>query len=77
MEVCRQFQQQGINRYGLEVALEAALKSGQEDMAWTLLGAMKESGVALREHYFWPLFHLKAMDQEAVGECGCGVMVWL
>ncbi|KAG0702083.1 Leucine-rich PPR motif-containing protein, mitochondrial [Chionoecetes opilio] len=64
VEVCHRLQKEGINGFPLQVALEHALRERWEELAWVLLRAMKEAGLPLREHYFWPLLHLKAIDQQ-------------
>lgn len=64
MEVCHRLVKEDINRFALQVALEHALKERWEELAWVLLRAMKEAGLPLREHYFWPLLHNKAIAQE-------------
>ena len=71
VKVCHHLEKEGINQYALQVALEYALRDQWEELAWVLLKAMKEAGVPLREHYFWPLLHLKAIAQEPAGGCIC------
>ncbi|MPC14704.1 Leucine-rich PPR motif-containing protein, mitochondrial [Portunus trituberculatus] len=69
VDVCRRLQEEGINQFSLQVALEQALRERWEELAWVLLRAMKDVGLPLREHYFWPLLHLKAIAQEPVRMC--------
>lgn len=68
VEVCQRLQQENINNYALQVALEYAIKAQWEQLAWVLLRAIKEAGLPLREHYFWPLLHLRAVDLESPSE---------
>jgi hypothetical protein len=46
----------GRNPLALEKAVGAALSSGRVEIALVLLQAMKHRNLALRPHYFWPLF---------------------
>ena len=69
VEVCRRLLKEDINRFALQVALEHALKERWEELAWVLLQAMREAGLPLREHYFWPILHHKAIAQEPAGRC--------
>ncbi|XP_045114025.1 leucine-rich PPR motif-containing protein, mitochondrial-like isoform X2 [Portunus trituberculatus] len=71
VDVCRRLQEEGINQFSLQVALEQALRERWEELAWVLLRAMKDAGLPLREHYFWPLLHLKAIAQEPVQLLEC------
>ncbi|XP_063883636.1 leucine-rich PPR motif-containing protein, mitochondrial-like isoform X2 [Scylla paramamosain] len=64
VDLCHHLQEEGINQFALQVALEHALRERWEELAWVLLKAMKDAGLPLREHYFWPLLHLKAIAQE-------------
>lgn len=71
VEVCQRLREEDINHYALQVALEYALKGRWEELAWVLLRAMKEAGEPLREHYFWPLLHLKTINLEPAKLLGC------
>lgn len=71
VDVCRRLQEEGINQFTLQVALEHSLRERWEELAWVLLSTMKDAGLPLREHYFWPLLHLKAIAQEPSQLLGC------
>jgi hypothetical protein len=46
----------GRNPLALEKAVSAALSCGKVEIALALFQAMKHHNLALRPHYFWPLF---------------------
>ncbi|KAK3858198.1 hypothetical protein Pcinc_035589 [Petrolisthes cinctipes] len=68
IEVCHGLEEEDISQFGVLVALETALRESRVQLAWTLLQALKERGVELREHYFWPLFHSAAGDTQTLLE---------
>ncbi|XP_071537596.1 leucine-rich PPR motif-containing protein, mitochondrial-like isoform X2 [Panulirus ornatus] len=64
VEMCKELRQQEINLFSLQVALECSLREKKEILAWTLLKAIKEDEIPLRQHYFWPLLHMNAVVNE-------------
>ncbi|KAG7174049.1 Leucine-rich PPR motif-containing protein-like 1 [Homarus americanus] len=64
VEMCKELQHKEINLFALQVALEYTLREKREKLAWALLKAVKESGSPIRQHYFWPLFHMNAVASE-------------
>lgn len=65
IEVCSGLEEKGISQFGVLLALETALKDNREHLAWSFLQALKERGIELREHYFWPLLHSAAGDTQS------------
>ena len=72
VEVYHHLQKEGINYLALQMDLEHVLREQWEELVWVLLRTMKEGGMPLREHYFWPLLHLKAIAYVPAGECHSG-----
>lgn len=56
LEICRTLQGEGLNPRALTIATEAGLTHGAMNNALPLLQEMKNLGLPIRQHYFWPLF---------------------
>lgn len=69
LEVCQRLRQEDVNRYAYHVALEYAFKGQWEELAWVLLRTLRDAGEPLREHYFWPLLHMKTINLDPPSEC--------
>ncbi|XP_073690181.1 leucine-rich PPR motif-containing protein, mitochondrial [Garra rufa] len=78
---CRDLKDSGLHSSPLEFTLYCALDGNKTGMAVDLMRSMKEAGLPIRPHYFWPLFihyqkeknipgtlqTLKAMQELGVG----------
>ncbi|KAH8419302.1 hypothetical protein KR222_004215, partial [Zaprionus bogoriensis] len=56
LSICRTLQAEGLNPKALTIATEAGLTHGAMNNALPLLQEMKNLGLPIRQHYFWPLF---------------------
>ncbi|KAH8391791.1 hypothetical protein KR215_003667 [Drosophila sulfurigaster] len=56
LNICRTLQAEGLNPKALTIATEAGLTHGAMNNALPLLQEMKNLGLPIRQHYFWPLF---------------------
>ncbi|XP_017859465.1 PREDICTED: leucine-rich PPR motif-containing protein, mitochondrial [Drosophila arizonae] len=56
LSICRTLQSEGLNPKALTIATEAGLTNGVMNNALPLLHEMKNLGLPIRQHYFWPLF---------------------
>ncbi|XP_030567856.1 leucine-rich PPR motif-containing protein, mitochondrial [Drosophila novamexicana] len=56
LSICRTLQAEGLNPKALTIATEAGLTNGVMNNALPLLQEMKQLGLPIRQHYFWPLF---------------------
>ncbi|XP_005185081.3 leucine-rich PPR motif-containing protein, mitochondrial [Musca domestica] len=55
LSVCKVLQDEGLNTKALMVATEAGLTHGLVNSTLPLLTEMKNAGIPVRQHYFWPL----------------------
>ncbi|XP_017021796.1 leucine-rich PPR motif-containing protein, mitochondrial [Drosophila kikkawai] len=55
LSICRTLQGEGLNPKALTIATEAGLTNGVVNNALPLLQEMKNAGLPIRQHYFWPL----------------------
>ncbi|XP_018326773.1 leucine-rich PPR motif-containing protein, mitochondrial [Agrilus planipennis] len=62
IEICNWLQNENLNDRGLHVAAETALQLTNEKIAYPILKEMKDKGMDIRPHYFWPLLVAKASD---------------
>lgn len=53
--ICKELQEGGLNNRATLIALETAATSGIVDIVVPFLKAVRESGLPIRPHYFWPL----------------------
>lgn len=53
------FEADGLYDKGLLLATEVSLELGNEALAYDLLEHLKEQGLEIRQHYFWPLLRQK------------------
>lgn len=55
LSICKSLQSEGLNPKALTIATEAGLTNGVINNALPLLQEMKNAGLPIRQHYFWPL----------------------
>ncbi|XP_017052922.2 LOW QUALITY PROTEIN: leucine-rich PPR motif-containing protein, mitochondrial [Drosophila ficusphila] len=55
LSICKTLQSEGLNPKALTIATEAGLTNGVVNNALPLLQEMKNAGLPIRQHYFWPL----------------------
>lgn len=55
LSICRELQQQGLNERALVIAAEVATTTGNLDIAVPILKEIQQSGMPIRQHFFWPL----------------------
>ncbi|XP_070852405.1 leucine-rich PPR motif-containing protein, mitochondrial [Drosophila suzukii] len=55
LSICKALQSEGLNPKALTIATEAGLTNGVVNNALPLLQEMKNAGLPIRQHYFWPL----------------------
>lgn len=68
VDLCRELKEEGLIPNGILVALEAALQQGNANLAQYLISELRQNGVEIRQHYYWPLLIQKGKegDEEAV-----------
>lgn len=60
VEYCELFEKEGLYPNALLTATQISLETGNENVAYDLFKKLQESGVPIRQHYFWPLIVAKA-----------------
>ncbi|XP_065358584.1 leucine-rich PPR motif-containing protein, mitochondrial [Calliphora vicina] len=55
LSICKTLQDEGLNSKALLIATEAGLTHGLVNSTLPLLNEMKNAGLPIRQHYFWPL----------------------
>ncbi|TMW54433.1 hypothetical protein DOY81_000425 [Sarcophaga bullata] len=55
LSICKTLQDEGLNAKALLIATEAGLTHGLVNSTLPLLNEMKNAGLPIRQHYFWPL----------------------
>ncbi|XP_075152362.1 bicoid stability factor [Haematobia irritans] len=55
LSICKTLQEEGLNSKPLLIATEAGLTHGLVNSTLPLLTEMKNAGLPVRQHYFWPL----------------------
>lgn len=55
LSICKILQDEGLNTKAITIATEAGLINGKPKSALSLLKEMKNSGLPIRQHYFWPI----------------------
>lgn len=67
LSYCRKLEEQGLYERGLLLATEISLEQGKEQLAYKLLEHLKQEGLEIRQHFFWPLIIAKASDPTGKG----------
>ncbi|XDV50148.1 hypothetical protein PO909_019252 [Leuciscus waleckii] len=60
---CKDLKDSGLHSSPLQFTLQCALEGKKTTMAVALMRRMKEEGLPLRPHYFWPLFSHHQKDK--------------
>ncbi|XP_016400889.1 leucine-rich PPR motif-containing protein, mitochondrial-like [Sinocyclocheilus rhinocerous] len=69
---CKDLKDSGLHSSPLQFTLQCALEAKKTGMAVELMRRMKEEGLPLRPHYFWPLFtHYQKEKNISVKEVKC------
>ncbi|XP_037957314.1 leucine-rich PPR motif-containing protein, mitochondrial [Teleopsis dalmanni] len=55
LSICKALHDEGLNTKALLIATEAGLQHGKVNNAIPLLKEMKNAGLPIRQHYFWPI----------------------
>uniref|UniRef100_A0A673JIP4 Leucine-rich PPR motif-containing protein, mitochondrial-like n=1 Tax=Sinocyclocheilus rhinocerous TaxID=307959 RepID=A0A673JIP4_9TELE len=66
---CKDLKDSGLHSSPLQFTLQCALEAKKTGMAVELMRRMKEEGLPLRPHYFWPLFTHYQKEKNISGEC--------
>ncbi|XP_048060556.1 leucine-rich PPR motif-containing protein, mitochondrial [Megalobrama amblycephala] len=64
---CKDLKDSGLHSSPLQFTLQCALEAKKTSMAVELMRRMKEEGLPLRPHYFWPLFTHHQRDKNIPG----------
>ncbi|XP_059422454.1 leucine-rich PPR motif-containing protein, mitochondrial-like [Carassius carassius] len=64
---CKDLKDSGLHSSPLQFTLQCALEAKNTGMAVELMRSMKEEGLPLRPHYFWPLFTHYQKDKNIPG----------
>lgn len=67
LDVCKRLEEEELFVNPISYITERALELGNETVAYELLHKMKEQGLPIRNHYFWPLIISKANDPTGDG----------
>lgn len=67
LSYCRKLEENGLYERGLLLATEISLEQGKEQLAYKLLEHLKQEGLEIRQHFFWPLIIAKASDPTGKG----------
>uniref|UniRef100_A0A8C1ET81 Leucine rich pentatricopeptide repeat containing n=1 Tax=Cyprinus carpio carpio TaxID=630221 RepID=A0A8C1ET81_CYPCA len=64
---CKDLKDSGLHSSPLQFTLQCALEAKKTSIAVELMRSMKEEGLPLRPHYFWPLFTHYQKDKNIPG----------
>ncbi|XP_050307850.1 leucine-rich PPR motif-containing protein, mitochondrial isoform X2 [Anthonomus grandis grandis] len=64
---CQKLEEEQMYSRGLLLAAECSLEQGKEELAYALFEKLKEQGLEIRQHYFWPLIVSKGDDPSGRG----------
>ncbi|XP_075974101.1 bicoid stability factor [Anticarsia gemmatalis] len=64
---CKQVKDDGLVPYAIFIATEAALTNGQTELAQKLFSELKNEGLEIRPHYYWPLLAQKGKEGDEEG----------
>ncbi|KAG7462652.1 hypothetical protein MATL_G00187000 [Megalops atlanticus] len=64
---CKELQDSGLHASALQFTLYCALEAKKTGMAVHLMKVMKEQGLPIRPHYFWPLLTQHQRDKNTQG----------
>ncbi|CAH1960976.1 unnamed protein product [Acanthoscelides obtectus] len=67
IQLCEQLEKEELYERALLLAVENSLQVGNDKLAYPLLEKLKEKGLEIRQHYFWPLIVSKANDPAGKG----------
>lgn len=67
LSYCKKLEEKGLYERGLLLATEISLEQGKEELAYKLLEHLKQDGLEIRQHFFWPLIIAKASDRTGKG----------
>ncbi|XP_064172695.1 leucine-rich PPR motif-containing protein, mitochondrial [Anguilla rostrata] len=66
-QYCRELQDAKLHCWALQFTLQCALEAKKAGMAMELMKVMKEEGLPIRPHYFWPLLSQYQKDKDTQG----------
>ncbi|KAJ8418453.1 hypothetical protein AAFF_G00141620 [Aldrovandia affinis] len=64
---CKELQDSSLHSSALQFTLQCALEARKTGMSLQLMKVMKEEGLPLRPHYFWPLLNQHLKDKDTKG----------
>ncbi|KAL1506626.1 hypothetical protein ABEB36_005952 [Hypothenemus hampei] len=67
VKYCKKLEEKNMYQKGLHLATEVSLELGKEVLAYELLNQLKQQGVEIRQHFFWPLIASNATDSSGKG----------
>uniref|UniRef100_A0AAR5PUS4 Pentacotripeptide-repeat region of PRORP domain-containing protein n=1 Tax=Dendroctonus ponderosae TaxID=77166 RepID=A0AAR5PUS4_DENPD len=62
----QKLEEDGLYERGLLLATEVSLELGNEALAYELMAHLKQQGMEIRQHYFWPLIRQKTSGEAIV-----------
>lgn len=62
LQYCKLFENENLYPNPLLFVTQVSLETGNENIAYALLKPLQESGIPIRQHYFWPLLVSKANE---------------
>nr|CAI5864449.1 unnamed protein product [Callosobruchus analis] len=67
IQMCDQLEKEQLYEKALTLAAENSLQLGNDKLAYPLLEKLRDKGLEIRQHYFWPLIVSKANDPTGAG----------
>lgn len=67
IQSCRDLQAEGLIKNAIYIATDAALSQGRAELAEKLLEELKNDGIELRQHYYWPILVQKGKERDEEG----------
>nr|CAH7745849.1 unnamed protein product [Callosobruchus chinensis] len=67
VQMCDQLEKEQLYERALTLATENSLQLGNDKLAYPLLEKLRDKGLEIRQHYFWPLIVSKASDPTGEG----------
>uniref|UniRef100_A0A2H1WV81 SFRICE_009650 n=1 Tax=Spodoptera frugiperda TaxID=7108 RepID=A0A2H1WV81_SPOFR len=67
IKTCKELQDEGLVPKALFIAAEGSLQLGQSELALKLFKELKQEGMEIRQHFYWPLLVQKAKENDEEG----------
>ncbi|XP_022814416.1 leucine-rich PPR motif-containing protein, mitochondrial [Spodoptera litura] len=67
IKTCKELQEEGLVPKALFIAAEGSLQLGQAELALKLFKELKQEGMEIRQHFYWPLLVQKTKENDEEG----------